>query len=140
MQSHTFTCTGNQVMYVTHVLWGRLPPSPASLCNPFNTNVTGANCQGGATATLYVENLCNGKPSCVVQNDWQQLGQDPCTGVPKYLQVSYMCIIPTTSSKTTAPVSTTPQIKVLLDIRELENSNWNVYTHTGSHPHTYMYQ
>ena len=105
MQSHTFTCTGNKVMHITNVLWGRLPPSPASLCNPFNSNVTGANCQGGRTATLYAEKLCNGNPSCTVTNDWQQLGADPCKGVPKYLQVSYACIIPTTTSKTTTPMT-----------------------------------
>lgn len=106
MKDHTFTCSGNKVLLITHVLWGRLPPSSASLCNPYNTNVTGANCQGGATATNYVEGLCNGQTSCKVMNDWQKLGPDPCNGVPKYLQVSYTCIVPTTTSKTTTPMTT----------------------------------
>lgn len=106
MQSDTFTCQNNKVILITNVLWGRLPPAPASLCNPYNTNVTGANCKGGPTATQFVEGQCNGKSGCTVQNDWTKLGTDPCKGVPKYLQVSYMCIVPTTTSKTTQPMST----------------------------------
>lgn len=105
-KSETFTCPPGKVLYITHVLWGRMPPSPPSLCNPFNTNVTGANCKGGPTATNYVTGLCNGKSTCLVTNDWTQLGPDPCTGIPKYLQVSFQCSLPTTTSITTGLATT----------------------------------
>ncbi|XP_052252954.1 adhesion G protein-coupled receptor E4-like isoform X2 [Dreissena polymorpha] len=107
MKDHTFSCPTGQVLYITNVLWGRLPPAPSTLCNPFNTSVVGANCKGGPTALQYVQKLCEGQPTCLVQNDWQQLGPDPCTGVPKYLQVSYMCAVPTTTTLTTQPMNST---------------------------------
>jgi hypothetical protein len=106
-KDHTFICPAGKVVWITHVLWGRLPPSPPTLCNPFGTVVTGANCKGGPAASKYVEGLCNGKPSCKVANDWTKLGPDPCTGIPKYLQVSYTCDIPTTTLSKTTPTQTT---------------------------------
>ncbi|KAH3700358.1 hypothetical protein DPMN_075334 [Dreissena polymorpha] len=111
MKDHTFSCPTGQVLYITNVLWGRLPPAPSTLCNPFNTSVVGANCKGGPTALQYVQKLCEGQPTCLVQNDWQQLGPDPCTGVPKYLQVSYMCAVPTTTTLTTQPMNSTVRMR-----------------------------
>lgn len=105
-KSHIFNCPVGKVLWITHVLWGRLPPSSPSLCNPFNTPVSGANCKGGATARKHVESLCNGMPSCTVANDWTKLGPDPCTGIPKYLQVSFQCDIPTTTQMTTQHTTT----------------------------------
>jgi hypothetical protein len=115
MKDHTFSCPTGQVLYITHVLWGRLPPAPSTLCNPFNTSVVGANCKSGSAALQHVQGLCEGKPTCLVMNDWQQLGADPCVGIPKYLQVTYMYAVPMTTTLTTQPMnSTVRRIKYVL--------------------------
>ena len=94
------------------MFYGRVPPINVNFCNQYNSPIpSNTNCIGGQTATSYVTNLCDKKQSCSVKNDWQQLGPDPCPGVPKYLQIDYQCVTKTTTARTTStPItsSTTP--------------------------------
>ena len=40
---------------------------------------------------LIIENLCNGKESCLINADNSVFG-DPCQGTVKYVEVDYNCV------------------------------------------------
>ena len=110
LQTSTFTCPPGQELSITKVFYGRIPPLNLTLCNQYNSPIPpGTNCIGDPTAASYVRNLCDRKQTCAVKNDWQQLGKDPCPGIPKYLKVDYQCVSKTTTRQTTTPTTTTTQ-------------------------------
>ena len=80
----TIRCSpGNQIV-IDYVLYGR---TNQNICNPSHAAITNLNCVSTQTSTRTVEAYCNSQSACILKADSQWLGEDPCPGTPKYLQV-----------------------------------------------------
>lgn len=105
-QSDRLSCSNNDVITIRSINFGRTNPSVCGM-DP-NTY-----CYSSGKVTANIARTCNSQNSCQLTASAASLGEDPCSGTSKYLDVQYDCNPPptttTTTTTTTTPPSTQPQ-------------------------------
>ncbi|KAL4228810.1 Milk fat globule-EGF factor 8 protein [Mactra antiquata] len=98
-------CPQGKVLVINTVLYGRLK---TGVCNPYQVPNLPTNCKSTSITTNTILKLCEYRGSCFLQADNNILGEDPCPNFPKYLDINYDCVIPTTTTNPNATKTTKP--------------------------------
>ena len=77
-------CSPGFEIVIDFVQYGRTNVNP---CNPSHAPIANLNCVSSQKSRSTVEMYCNHQSACIVKADSSWLGEDPCPGTPKYLQV-----------------------------------------------------
>merc|ERR1712135_130090 len=83
----TLSCPSGSVLHINSAYYGR---QSTTECPGKGDDVTGCSASGSEET---IENLCEGKQSCVINPDNSVFG-DPCYGTVKYVEVDYDCVAP----------------------------------------------
>merc|ERR1719383_946858 len=105
----TLSCPSGSVLHINSAYYGR---QSTKECPGAGDHVTGCVASGSEDK---IEDLCEGKQSCVINPDNSVFG-DPCGGTVKYVEVDYDCVAaapqkpaePTCKDSNGAPLSTGP--------------------------------
>jgi hypothetical protein len=83
------TCSADRVISLRDVSYGRTEYDPC----PIGVRMTDTPCSA-EDAVAFVKEQCSGKSECSFDVSSSKFGQDPCSGISKYLSVKYDCIVP----------------------------------------------
>ncbi|KAL5020104.1 hypothetical protein ScPMuIL_002996 [Solemya velum] len=86
-QTARLSCSTHHEIHIVSVNYGRTDRRTCPHPSTSNTH-----CYSGTAAANVVKNVCEGRESCSVFANNQNMQGDPCVGTFKYLRITYECV------------------------------------------------